>query len=182
MGAYSRLQSSPRLTQPIGHDDHTRGPESAPVTLVEYGDFQCPYCGVAFPVVEALLAAEGDNVRFAFRHFPLTELHQFAAEAAEAAEAAGAQDKFWEMHHALFSDQRHLNRHSLVERAQQLGLDVDAFSAELDNETFLQRVERDFVSGVRSGVNGTPTFFINGQRYDGAAELDSLTEAVQAAR
>ena len=156
-----------------------QGPADAPITLVEYGDYECPHCGRAFPIVEGLRRQLGDRMRFVFRNFPLTQRHEYAEVAAEAAEAASAQGRFWEMHHALFTNQNSLGRSHLVRYAAQLGLNLGQFShAPLSTRTFQLRIREDFIGGVRSGVNGTPTFFINGTRYDGPFDLSSLLEAI----
>jgi protein-disulfide isomerase len=161
--------------------DHVLGPENAPVTLVEYGDFQCPYCGMAYPIVDAVREEMGDDLRFAFRHFPITTIHPYAEGAAEAAEAAGAQGQFWEMHDWLFEHQDSLAPNDIVKAASLLELDVDRFVADLAQHRFAPRVREDFMSGVRSGVNGTPTFFINGLRHDGEWDFESLLAALQQA-
>ncbi len=170
-----------RLVPPVGEQDHSRGPASAPVTLVEYGDYQCPYCGQAYPIVQKLLARMGSTVRFVFRNFPLQEIHPNAQMAAEAAEAAGAQGKFWEMHDRLYEHQKELKQENLIRHAGAIGLDVTRFREELAEGTYDKRVRDDFLSGVRSGVNGTPTFFINGARHDGDWDLESLSAAIEAA-
>jgi protein-disulfide isomerase len=157
-----------------------QGPADAPVTLLEYGDYQCPYCGAAHPVVKALQRHLGDNLRFAFRHFPLSTIHEYAEQAAESAEAAGAQGKFWEMHDTLFENQPALDYESLLGYAEELGLDLERFATELENEVYAPRVKEDFISGVRSGVNGTPTFFINGVRHEGSFDFETMLEAIQA--
>lgn len=168
------------LSEPVSPDrDHIRGPQQAPVTLLEYGDFQCPFCGAAHPVVEAVRATMGDSLSFAFRHFPLTTVHPYALSAAEAAEAAGAQGYFWEMHDLLFEDQSHLEIGDLIARARALNLDLEEFTAALASEAFDDRIQADFLSGVRSGVSGTPTFFVNGVRYGGAVDYENLLRAVQ---
>jgi len=173
------LSESPSLSLPVSEQrDHVQGPRAAPVTLVEYGDFECPYCGQAYPVVKELLSRQGGSVRLVFRNFPLAEIHPHARRAAEAAEAAGAQGKFWEMHDLLFERQDALGDEDLVGYASELGLDLDRFQVELAQNAYAGRVREDFMSGVRSGVNGTPTFFINGRRHDGNWDLASLTEAV----
>ena len=162
------------------HDrDHIRGPIEAPITLLEYGDYQCPFCGLAYPVVEELRATLGDEMCFAFRHFPLTTVHPYAWGAAEAAEAAGGQQHFWPMHDLLFRDQGHLAPADLVSRALILKLDTDQFQRDLRNGVYTSRVQADFLSGVRSGVPGTPTFFINGVRYQGAVDYPSLLAAAE---
>jgi formate-nitrite transporter family protein len=178
--------SGGRLTPPVGMDDHVAGPEDAPVTLVEYGDFECPHCGRAYPLVRSLQRQLGRRLRFVFRNFPLQEAHPHAEHAAEAAEAAAAQGKFWEMHDALFEHQQRLEDSDLLGYADELGLDVERVARELEAGTYASRVRADFRSGVRSGVNGTPTFFVNGERYDGywadeAEFLRALRQAGQAA-
>ncbi len=171
----------PELSQPVTQEDHARGPETAPVTLVEYGDFECPHCGEAFPIVQELLRREDGNVRFVFRNFPLAQSHPHAQSAAEAAEAAAAQGKFWEMHNKLFHNQNALNEGDLHNYAEQIGMDVQRFEREMSRRMYANEVQQDFLSGVRSGVNGTPTFFINGQRYDGPLDADGLEAAVERA-
>jgi protein-disulfide isomerase len=166
------------LAVPVGPDDHARGPASAPVTLVEYGDYECPYCGDAYPVVRAVERDFGRALRFVFRNFPLTQAHPHAEHAAEAAEAAGAQGKFWEMHDLLYTHQDTLTDADLLVHAESAGADPAAVRDGLVAHTFAARVREDFRGGVRSGVNGTPSFFINGARYDGARDVASLTEAI----
>jgi protein-disulfide isomerase len=168
-----------RLVLPIGDRDHTRGPATAPVTLIEYGDFECPFCGQAYPVVEALLEQLADEVLFAYRHFPLTQVHPHAQHAAEASEVAAAHGRFWEMHHLLFQNQRALDDRSLARYAASIGIDPADVIAALAEGTYAARVREDFLSGVRSGVNGTPSFFINDLRYDGPRDLRSMVAAVK---
>lgn len=175
------LETAPKLVLPVGKRDHIRGPETAPVTLVEYGDYECPHCGAAHRIVKQLEEMVGDKLRFVFRHFPLTQIHPHAQLAAEAAEAAGAQGKFWEMHDTLFENQRTLDELHLVAFAEQLGLDSEGFARELQVGLYRDRVREDFMSGVRSGVNGTPTFFIDGWRYDGSWQIESLLHAIERA-
>lgn len=170
------------LVHDVGPRDHVQGPADAPVTLLEYGDYQCPYCGAAHPIVKALQRHLGDNLRFAFRHFPLATIHEYAEGAAEAAEAAGAQHKFWQMHDTLFENQPALDFDSLVGYAEDLGLDVERFTTELANQVYAPRVREDFLSGIRSGVNGTPTFFINGLRHEGSFDFETMLESIQARR
>lgn len=160
--------SSGHLTPPVGPDDHAQGPADAPVTLVEYGDFECSYCGMAYPIVKSIQERMGDQLRFVFRSFPLSEAHPHAEHAAEVAEAAADQDHFWEMHDVLYEHQDHLGDAALVRYAQQLGMDATEVRGDLEDGTYADRVRRQFMSGVRSGVNGTPSFFINGERFDGA--------------
>ena len=170
-----------QLTLPVGERDHAQGPADAAVTLVEYGDYECPHCGRAYPIVKEVQRRLGSTLRFVFRNFPLNESHPHAQHAAEAAEGAAAQDRFWEMHDSLFEHQRALDDRHLVEYAQALGLDAAVFEHDLRAHTYKARVRQDFVSGVRSGVNGTPTFFINGLRFDDSWDPDTLTEALRAA-
>jgi protein-disulfide isomerase len=172
--------SNATLTIPVGTRDHVTGPERAPITLVEYGDFQCPYCKEAYPIVKELREQLDTRLRFAFRNFPLTRIHPNAEHAAEAAEAAAAQGAFWQMHDRLFERQFALEDENLVEYATELGLDADRLAGELAAGTHRDRVRDDFMSGVRSGVNGTPTFFINGARHDGGYDLASLLAAIEA--
>src|SRR4051794_14456095 len=148
--------ASPSLNRPVDEQrDHIFGPPDAPVTLVEYGDFECPYCGAAHLIVKQILRSLGDNVRYVFRHFPLARIHPHAQKAAEAAEAAGAQGQFWPMHTMLFENQRALAIPDLLSYADALGLDVDRFAQELASGVHAARVREDFMSGVRSSVNGT---------------------------
>jgi protein-disulfide isomerase len=160
--------SDGELTPPVSAQDHASGPDDAPVTLVEYGDFECPYCGMAHPIVQAAQRDLGTQLRFVFRHFPLAEAHPHARLAAQAAEAAGVQGRFWEMHDMLFEHQNALDVADLVGYAESLGLDSAQFARDLESGTYAKKARDDFRSGVRSGVNGTPTFFVNGTRYDGS--------------
>jgi protein-disulfide isomerase len=173
--------TAPTLTVPVGPDEWSDGPEDAPVTFVEYGDFECPHCASMEPVLQELRRLAGPGMRFVYRHFPLTSSHPHAQSAAEAAEAAGAQGAFWPMHDALFANQQALTDRDLVGYAAALGLDADAVATALASHTYEPNVREDFMSGVRSGVSGTPTFFINGVRYDGEYTLDALARAVQKA-
>jgi protein-disulfide isomerase len=175
----SVLTTSPRLTVPLNERDHVIGPETAPVTVVEYGDYECPYCGAAYPVTKALQQRLGENLRFAYRHFPLSQIHPHSYQAAEAAEAAGVQDSFWEMHDMLFEHQARLSTQDLLAYAGALGLELERFAEDLAEHRHAPKIRDDFFSGVRSGVNGTPTFFINGVRHDGGYDLASMLEAVQ---
>ena len=172
---------APRLVLPVGPRDHVQGSENAPVTLVEYGDYACPYCGVAYPIVKSIQRRIGDRLRFVFRNFPLVEAHPNAEHAAEAAEAAGAQGKFWEMHDLLYENQDALEPEDLVQYARALKLDLKRFVLEMREHVYAERVREDFRSGVRSGVNGTPTFFINGARHNGPFDLESLLAAIEEA-
>jgi protein-disulfide isomerase len=160
--------------------DHIRGPRNAPVTLVEYGDFECPYCGRAEPVIRELLADHGD-IRYVWRHLPLTDVHPRAWLAAEASAAAAEQGRFWEMHDVLLEHQDALRPSDLVRHAEALGLDVDRFSEDLRRHRMAPRVARDVDSADLSGVSGTPTFFINGRRHRGAYDIETLSNAARVA-
>jgi Na+/H+ antiporter NhaA len=171
------------LTADVDPDyDHIRGPDDAPVTLVEYGDFECPYCGMAESTIRELLASHGDDVRYVWRHLPLNDVHPSAQLAAEASEAAAAQGKFWEMYDILLGHQGEFTPRDLTGYATQLGLDVDRFKDELRRREYARRVSEDVASADESGVSGTPTFFINGRRHYGVYDIDTLTEAVGAAK
>jgi protein-disulfide isomerase len=172
-------QAAATLILPVSERDHIQGPITAPVTLVEYGDYECPYCSQAHVVVQALKQMLGNLLCVVFRHFPLTHVHPHAEHAAEAAEAAGAQGMFWEMHACLFEHQQALDDIHLLAYAAEFGLDVSRFSREMAQHRYAVRVREDFLSGVQSGVKGTPTFFINGVHYDGAFDLNSLLVAIE---
>jgi Na+/H+ antiporter NhaA/predicted DsbA family dithiol-disulfide isomerase len=161
--------------------DHVRGPTDAPVTLVEYGDFECPYCGRAEPVIRELLRDFGD-LRYVWRHLPLNDVHPHTQQAAEAAEAAAEQGAFWEMYDLLLGDQSALTEQDLIGRAQQLGLDVARFRGDLERHVGVGRIAEDVDGADLSGVSGTPTFFINGRRHYGTYDIDTLTRAVRGAR
>jgi len=172
----------PRLTRPVSEDsDHIQGSVDARVTLVQYGDFECPYCGAAYPIVKQIQDRMGGGLRFVFRHFPITTSHPHAEQAAEAAEAAASQGKFWEMHDHLYENQRHLSEADLRTYAEALGLDIGLFDKELAEHAHAGRVHEDFMSGVRSGVNGTPTFFVNGLRHDDSYDFETLLAALDRA-
>ena len=173
--------SDATLTPPVAEHDHAMGPADAPVTLVEYGDFECPYCGQAYPIVKAIQERMGDRLRFVFRNFPISESHPHAEHAAETAEAAGAQGKFWEMHDVLYEHQRALSDRDLIGYAASLGLDETRVARELGQGTFAAKVRGDFRGGVRSGVNGTPTFFINELRLDWDFDIATLKAALERA-
>jgi protein-disulfide isomerase len=171
-----------KLSAPVSAKDHRQGDPDAPCTLVEYGDYQCPSCGQAYPIVKRVQKHYGKRLSFIFRNFPLTQMHPFAEPAAETAEFAGANGKFWGMHDLLFENQARLGDDELLpELAQQLHLAPAKLLEALESKEFEPRVKSDFSSGVRSGVNGTPTFFINGQRHDGAYDFASLVEAIDGA-
>jgi protein-disulfide isomerase len=171
-----------RLLQPVGRLDHVLGPRDASVTLVEYGDYECPHCARAHDVLAQVLRRIGDEVLFCYRHFPLSQIHPHATLAAQAAEAAADQDRFWGMHDMLYAHQDALEADDLVSYAKTLRLDVTSFAQELRGQVNLPKVRADFLSGVRSGVNGTPTFFVNEERFntawdDPTALLAALAQA-----
>jgi len=166
------------LSVAVGKSDHVLGPDDAPVTLLEYGDYQCPFCADMHPMVKAIARSMGSQMRFVFRHMPLLEMHPYAQHAAEAAEAAAIQGKFWEMHDAIYRQQSELGTDLLNQLALKLKLNIAQFNADLEARRFRPRVKRDFMSGMRSGVASTPAFFINGKRYDGAFDQASLLSAV----
>ena len=173
---------APRLTVPVGVHDHSEGPSDARLVLVEYGDYQCPYCGAAYPIVKRIQKHLGKRLRFVFRNFPITNSHPQAQWAAEVAEASAAQGKFWEMHDYLYEHQSSLGDATFFARfGRSLELDVVRIEREVAQHLHLDRIQEDFTSGVRSGVNGTPTFFINGVRYDGYPEFAPLVAALEEA-
>ena len=166
------------LKAPVAPRDHVLGPANAPVTLVEYGDYECPHCGAAHPIVKLVLEHFGKNIRFIFRHFPLSQVHPSAQPAAESAEFAGAQGRFWDMHDGIYENQDRLGLPFLFALASALGLSEEGLREALVNGTYAEKVRSDFLDGVRSGVNGTPSFFINGRRHDGSYALEDLSEAI----
>jgi diadenylate cyclase len=165
--------------EPVGTRDHVRGPEDALVTLVKYGDYECPYCGQLHPVLEELRETAGERVRFVFRHFPLDSVHPRARRAALAAEAAASQGRFWEMHDLLYENQDELGEEDLTRYAAELGLDLRRFEEDLANDHHAWRIEEDRLGGERAGVGGTPALFVNGVRYAGPMDLDGLLAAVE---
>ena len=178
-----------QLRPAVGPDDHAQGPTDAPVTLVEYGDYECPHCGRAAPIVQRVQARFGERLRFVFRNFPLSEVHPHAEHAAEAAESGGdrgGERGFWAMHDAIYAHQQDgpsaLGDARLAAYAGEAGLDGRAVLEDIRAQKFADRVQRDFMSGVRSGVNGTPTFFINGVRHNGGYDAETLVAALTAAR
>jgi protein-disulfide isomerase len=176
----SRTEWDAALTLPVSEErDHVQGSTNAAVTLVEYGDYECPYCGAAYPIIKEVQARMGARLRFVFRNFPIATSHPHAEQAAEAAEAAAAQGKFWEMHDLLYENQKRLRDQDLRGYAEQLHLDLDLFDRELLEHVHAARVHEDFMSGVRSGVNGTPTFYIDGVRYDDSYDLETLLATLQ---
>lgn len=166
---------STSLKPKVNDIDNIQGNPDAVITLVEYGDYQCPHCGHAYPIVKQLQKEFGDKLKLVFRNFPLRKIHPLANAAAIATEAAAKQSKFWEMHDAIFENQEYLDANSFIFFADQLGLDMDQFNNDTAEANIIQKVDDDFESGIISGVNGTPTFFINGIRYNGSWELPDLS-------
>jgi len=158
------------LKPSVSNADHAQGNLDSDLEIVEYGDYQCPYCGAAYPVLKELMKEFGSHVKFVFRNFPLSEMHQYARVAALAAEAANIQGKFWEMHDAIYENQRDLNENLLMKLAGQLKLNIPQFEKDLESTALADKVDSDFESGIMSGVNGTPSFFVNGKKFDGGAE------------
>jgi len=167
------------LTPPLSAEDHVDGPERAELELVMYGDFQCPYCTAAYPIVRRIRDQMAGRLMFAFRHFPLREIHPDAERAAEAAEAAAAQGAFWQMYDRMYQSGGALSREDLISYTAELGLDSQRVAAELDSEAHRPRVERDLDSGIASGVTGTPGFFVGGRLYGGSFDRQSLTVALE---
>ena len=168
-----------KLTQPVGEHDHRQGQLDAPVVLVKYGDYQCPHSYKAHCIVQQIQHDIGDRVCFVFRHFPLTQIHPQARKAAEAAESAADQSQFWQMHQLLFEQRQTLDDGSLVEYATRLNLNIPRFLWNFSQHAYAQRVQTDFLSGVESGVTGTPTFFINGVRLHESWEMETLQGEIE---
>lgn len=178
---HTGVMADPHLSPPVSARDHVRGPASAPVTLVEYGDFECPHCGAAYPVLKQIEASFGDRLRVVFRHFPLTNAHPHAQAAAEAAEWADSVGAFWAFHDALYEQQRWLSHARLLRMAEDLGQDAQALDRALVQHQFLARVKEDFLGGLELGIKGTPAFFINDVRHEGPWDLGALTAALERA-
>jgi protein-disulfide isomerase len=166
-----------QLAEPVTDQDHSIGPSDAPITIVEYGDYECPDCFNAVPVIEEVRKILGDRLRFVFRHFPLNSIHPHASAAADVAEAAAEQGKFWEMHYALFRHQKELAEIDLGHLALNLGLEIYKFESSRNQQRHFGRIASDQESGVRSGVKGTPTLFINGRKYDGPMNARAIVAA-----
>jgi protein-disulfide isomerase len=165
-----------KLTVPVSIGiDHIRGSVNAPITMVEYGDFECPYTGMAYTVIKELMRQFNEKIYFVYRNFPLNDIHPHAQHAAEAAEAAAAQDKFWQMHDYLFEHQKALDDHHLLEYAQKVGLNVDRFKKEIPGHIYAPLINKSLKSGIDSGIEGTPTFFINRERYEDSWDLNTLS-------
>lgn len=175
-------ENTPKLTFPVNETrDHIQGSPTAKVTLVQYGDYQCPYCGEAYSIIKTIQKRFGSDLRFVFRNFPITEAHPFAETGAEIAEAAGAQGKFWEMHDYLYENQQSLSNVEFFARYanEKLGLDGKKLKKEVFAQAYTPRIKEDFMTGIRSGVNGTPTFFINDYRHNGSYDYEVLEEAIE---
>jgi len=170
-----------KLSIAVHGKDHIQGDPHAELVLVEYGDYQCPSCGDAYPIVKRLQKHFGERLAFVFRNFPLTEIHPWAEPASEAAEFAAAHDKFWEMHDLLYENQENLSDELFSSLAKKLKLSPGDLEEAVANQAYGSHIQADFTGGVRSGVNGTPTFYINGQRHDGSYDFDSLVEALNPA-
>jgi protein-disulfide isomerase len=169
-----------KLTVPVNiGSDHIRGSINAPIVVVEYGDYECPYTGMAYPIVKKIMRHMDDKIYFVFRNFPLNDIHPHAQHAAEAAEAAAAQDKFWEMHDYLFEHQKALDDSHLLEHAQKVGLDIDRFKKEMSGHIYAPLINKSLKNGIDSGVEGTPTFFVNGVRYEDSWDLDTLSNILK---
>ena len=174
-------EHQPKLAVPVSEKDHSLGRPNAPITIVEYGDYECPYCGKAYPATRQLMQTLGDELRFVFRNFPLNTIHEHASEAAQAAEAAAAQGKFWEMHDLLYENQENLADVDLRQYALKAGLEIYRFESDMSGELYATKVRDDFRGGVRSGVNGTPTFFVNEYRFNDTPPYENLLAAARAA-
>ncbi len=174
------MSTTAQLKIHVSKEDHAEGPEDSPLVLVEYGDYQCPHCGRAYPIVKRLQKSLHGKLKFVFRNFPLTEMHPDALNAAKVAEAAAQQGKFWEMHDMLYENQGALDVESLGNYAAKLGLKAEALEKAVADSGLEERIEKDFEGGVRSGVNGTPTFFVNGARYDGDWSYGPFLKALEA--
>lgn len=169
------------LKVPVTEEDHIQGNLNAPVILVEYGDYECPYCTLAYPIVKKLQGQFGEQLCFVFRNFPLSEIHPFAEISAETAEFAGLHRRFWAMHDLIYENNKNLSPELLVELTKTLGFSTMELDQAIKNHTFLAKIKADFLGGVRSGVNGTPTFFINENRHNGPFDYDHLSLAIESA-
>ena len=169
----------PTLKVPEAQEDHIQGHETAAITIVEYGDYECPDCRNAYFIVKEIQKKFGEKVRFVFRHFPLEAKHPCAQVAAQIAEFSGANNRFWEMHDLIFENQERLGLTLLLELTQRLGLPVKDLEKALENETHAAKIQKDFVGGIKSSVNRSPTFFINGERYNGNMDLDALVKHIE---
>lgn len=167
------------LKPPVSKRDHIQGNPDAGIELVEYGDYQCSYCGAAYPEIKRVQEEMGNKLKFVFRNFPLTNMHQNALHAAIASEVAGDMNKFWEMHNILFENQEYLEDNYLVDYAKRIGLDTHRFEAKFPEPRYQEKVEQDLESGLMSGVNGTPSFYINGRKYEGEYEAEAILRYIE---
>jgi protein-disulfide isomerase len=172
---------SKKLNPPVNKKDHVQGSSNALIELLEFGDFQCPHCGAAYPIIKEIQKASGKKLKFVFRNFPLSEAHPMALPAAIAAEAAGKQNQFWEMHDVIFENQMALSKTAVFKFAKMLSLNIPSFEKDLQDKSLAEKIEADFESGIKSGVNGTPSFFINGYKYEGSYDFDSLMQGLHVA-
>ena len=170
-----------KLKPPVNDEDHIEGSIQSPVIFLEYGDFQCPYCGAAYPIVKQIQKKFGDKLGFVFRHFPLAESHPYAQISAVASEAAALQGKFWPMHDLIYENQTRLSPKALLTMAESLKLDLKKFQKDIQDPALIEKVETSFESGIDSGVNGTPSFYVNGVKYEGPYDLPSLSHAIEKA-
>ena len=178
--AFKEEEEVNKLTVPVNiGTDHVRGSIDAPITIVEYGDYECPYTGMAYPVVKEIMKRFDEKIYFVFRNFPLRQIHPHAQHSAEAAEAAAAQDKFWQMHDYLFEHQKALDDHHLLEYAQKVGLDIEKFKQEMSGHVYASLINKSLKNGIDSGVEGTPTFFVNGVRYEDSWDLDTFSSFLE---
>ena len=168
-----------KLQTPVSAEDHIQGNQQAAIALVEYGDYQCPYCGLAYPVVKRLQRHFANDLKFVFRNFPLVQSHEYALLAAAAAEAAGNQGQFWEMHDMLYEHQEQLTSQDLLSYAKDLKLDLIQFDQDIKSEAILNRIRADYGSGEMSGIEGTPAFFINGEKYIGAPQFSEMKQFIE---
>lgn len=168
-----------QLKDPVNAEDHIQGDNNAFITLVEYGDYECPFCGEAYPIVKMIQNYFGEQLRFVFRNFPLNEVHPHAEMAAETAEFANDYQLFWEMHDLIYENQAQLSRSMLLEIGESLKLPTNKLELAIDRKQYAPKIRRDFMGGVRSGVNGTPTFFINEIRYNGPMDFESMVSAIE---
>ncbi|CAM3740863.1 DsbA family protein [Flavobacterium chungbukense] len=169
------------LKPAVNKTDHIQGKKNAKIVIVEYGDYQCPYCGAAYPILKEMMKKYGERIQFIFRNFPLSEMHKYARSAAIVAEAAALQGKFWEMHDAIYENQEYLSETFLLELAEKLELDPHQLNIDIKKSELASKVDSDFESGVLSGVNGTPSFFVNGRKFNAGADdlMQLMSEIVK---
>jgi protein-disulfide isomerase len=176
------MKMGKKLAVPVNESDHAKGPADAVLELVEYGDYECPYCGQAFGIVSRLLETFGEDLRYVFRNFPIPELHPRALDAAKAAEAAALQRRFWPMHKAIYENQNSLDQDSLLGFAEEIGLNLNQFERAMKSPTVMRHIDADINGANQSGVTSTPAFFINGRKYEGDWSYESLHDVLEALR